>query len=425
MENKIKEIIETTKLKFGLDNYHLGQQELYRGINEFNETIYSLSMEWYPAHMMEQDEEGVNPKGTAVIQYQLDTGQYRSVIFVQGMSYANGPICSPLSLNEIIRWVERESTLVYGKQFQLSQQKDNRFQFFICVGGIPIAPSGQIEVHLDHMGKLVQYSIYGQYPPAASIQEELYSLSLHKVESFAKKQLQLIEYPAQEQQRYIPFYLMEEIYVSNDGQGILPFQFTANSPTHLTIDEVVAWDFTNIQTEPFERVDVNLSEIISVEQAVVREPHPDTFPITTEEQEKCITVVKRAMVQLYPDDSGQWVLKALQRDRGYIQAVLRKKKTTNHMFQRKLLLFIDTERSAVVNHMDNITLLHMFDPFESAEDVKVSHEEAFSKLKDLIELSPVYVYDATQKKYILCGKLDCHFGVHAVNGEVMSLDDLH
>ncbi|WP_028545259.1 hypothetical protein [Paenibacillus taiwanensis] len=423
MENKMKQIVEATKLKFGLDNYYLRQHELYRDVNRFQETIYTLSMEWYPTHLPEQVEEGINPAGTAVIQYELSTGQYRSVIFVQNTSYANGPICSPISLNELVKWVETESALVYGQQFHLLNQQEDRFQFYLSIDGTPIAPSGQIEVKFNYEGKLVQYSIYGQYPRASFVQTELFSLSLHKVESLAKRQLKLLEYPAQEQQRHIPLYAMEETYVTSDGLATIPMQLVADTQAHLTIDHVVEW--TDQQIEPFERIALNEPEIITFEQAAVCEPHPDTYPITIEEQAKCMEAVKKAMAQLYPDDSGKWVLKTLHRERGYIQAVLRTRETTKHLFARKLLLFIDTDRDAVVNHMDNITLLRMFDTFESAEDVQVSHEEAYFKLTDKIELSPVYVYNAAQKKYVLCGKLDCHFGVHAVSGEVLSLNDLH
>jgi len=34
------------------------------------------------------------------------------------------------------------------------------------------------------------------------------------------------------------------------------------------------------------------------------------------------------------------------------------------------------------------------------------------------------VYDFDQMKYILCGKLDCQYGLDAVTGEMIVLDDL-
>ena len=42
----------------------------------------------------------------------------------------------------------------------------------------------------------------------------------------------------------------------------------------------------------------------------------------------------------------------------------------------------------------------------------------------MFELKPYYVYDFEHKQYVLCGKIDCQYGVNAGNGEVISLDDL-
>ncbi len=51
-------------------------------------------------------------------------------------------------------------------------------------------------------------------------------------------------------------------------------------------------------------------------------------------------------------------------------------------------------------------------------------EHIFSCLKEMLELKPYYVYDYEQKQYVLCGKIDCQYGVHAASGEVVALDDL-
>ncbi|SYX81767.1 hypothetical protein [Paenibacillus alvei] len=87
----IQEIIHATQHKFRLEDYRLHTQELYREVSLFNETTYYLSMEWYPPYVKESVDEDSNPEGTAVISYDLTTGQYTSVIFVQGKSYANSP----------------------------------------------------------------------------------------------------------------------------------------------------------------------------------------------------------------------------------------------------------------------------------------------------------------------------------------------
>ncbi|MDQ0216680.1 hypothetical protein J2S13_003154 [Oikeobacillus pervagus] len=69
-------------------------------------------------------------------------------------------------------------------------------------------------------------------------------------------------------------------------------------------------------------------------------------------------------------------------------------------------------------------MLEVFGQFQAPEKVTVNKEEAFEKMKELFELKPYYVYDFEQKQYVLCGKLDCDYGVIASIGEVIALDDL-
>lgn len=51
--------------------------------------------------------------------------------------------------------------------------------------------------------------------------------------------------------------------------------------------------------------------------------------------------------------------------RGHIQATLRRNAPSNRIFQRKILLFIDTKNYKVINYMDNKLMLDTFDEFQS------------------------------------------------------------
>lgn len=62
-------------------------------------------------------------------------------------------------------------------------------------------------------------------------------------------------------------------------------------------------------------------------------------------------------------------------------------------------------------------------PSQAASEISVSQKEAYEKLRERLELTPIYVYDEAQKHYVLCGKLDCHDGVDAESGEVFSLKE--
>ncbi|MDT8979284.1 hypothetical protein RQP50_23885 [Paenibacillus sp. chi10] len=428
MTINIQEIIHATQHKFGLEKYRLHTQELYREVNPFNETTYYLSMEWYPPYVKESVDEDTNPEGTAVISYDLTAGQYTSLIFVQGKSYANSPSIPNINLEEIIAWIERDTKLVYGKQFQLSHHQNGQYIFHECVDGTPLSPGGRIEIHIDEANKLVQYSKYGFYASESLIQKEAFTLSLEQVqvEQLAKQQLKLLEYPVYEEQRLLPLYGIEEVYVTNGRASIIPFEFIIHAGSWLNIDQVIEWE--QAKTQPLEKVDIEWQKTVTVEQAVACEPHPDSFPITEAEQEKAVAAVVEGMSQLYPSDSGQWVLKTLHlhRHRGYIEAILREQTPSKRVFQRKLVLFIDAQRFVTVNAMDNLPFIEMFDDFQAADEVVISQDEAYVKLneKGFIELTPVYVYHPELKKYVLCGKLDCPYAVNAANGEIMELNSI-
>ena len=88
------------------------------------------------------------------------------------------------------------------------------------------------------------------------------------------------------------------------------------------------------------------------------------------------------------------------------------------------MIMIDAKTLQAVNYMDNKPMLEVYDQFQALGKVTIPKEEAYEKLKELFELKPYYVYDFEQKQYVLCGKLDCQYGVNASNGEVIALDDL-
>lgn len=421
MDIRIKELVNATQQTYGLDNYYLQSHEIYRDVTMLGETNYFLSMEWFPAHIKEWKED-YNPEGTAVITIDLQSRNYKSVIFVGGKSYANGTPFQNIEINGVIQWIETEVGIVYGEQFQIVKERIGEYYFAECLDGIPVSPGWQSELRFDPEGRLTFYSVYGQFLSSSLEQKRDYSLTLQKIEPLARKQLQLIEYPVYEMNQLLPIYGIEEIYITNDGTTTIPFEVISGTRARLNIEQVMAWEQAN--TEAFERTEIRLQEVVTIEQAIAREPHPDSFPITDAEQAKCITAVEAGLSQLYPDESGQWILKTLHRERGHIQATLRMKAPSNRIFQRKILLFIDVQNYKVINYMDNKPMLDTFDEFQIEGEIAVSHDEAYEKLKKWLELKPVYVNDPRQKKYVLCGKLDCNYAVKATSGDVVELDSI-
>ena len=423
MDRRIQELIEFTKARFGLDNYYLKHHSLSRNVNIFNETVYTLCMEWFPNHETEHEDDDSNPEGAASIEINVNTRKFESVIFVMGKTYAKeGITFANLDSKTIIKWIERETGLTYGEQFQLHKEEEGELHFTECIDGVSVSPSGYIEIKFDRDGNLTFFSIHGQFPPKEMVKEETITLAIEKVEHLAKGQLKLIEFPSYEQKRLLSIYAVEEIYVTNDGMSIIPFEVIVDDRSYLKIDKTIDWD--EPINEPFERKEISWIENVTVEHAFSCELSPGSFPITKEDQDKCVMAVNDFLRQEYSNNTGKWILKTLHRDKGYIHAILRENKQNNRVFQRKLMIMIDAKNHQVVNYMDNKPMLEIFDQFHAPDKVMITKEEAYGKIKEWFELKPYYVYDFEQKQYVLCGKLDCQYGVNAANGEVIALVDL-
>ncbi|MGE8205683.1 hypothetical protein ACQKP0_14090 [Heyndrickxia sp. NPDC080065] len=420
MHTKIKELVDFTRDKYNLNDYHLYEYQLYRKVNMNNETEYSLSMEWFPNHITKREDEDLNPDGTAVVEIDFHTAQTKSVIFVGGKSFVTVPTFKHFDINEAIKYIESETGLRYREQFQQTKTEDSRLHFQACIDGTPVSPSGLIEIECDDAGRLIHFSVFQPFPTSDDVIIESYSLALENVDFIVKEQLKLIEFPSDEQKKLVAVYGIEEIYITNNGISTLPFEFFVDTGEYINIDKQMIWN------EPipmnFKRNLISFQEDITIEQALSKETHPDTFPITN--VDKCLSVVEDFLRQVYPDDTGKWILKTLHRDNGYIHATLRLVEQSKGVFQRKLLVMIDSKSLRVINYIDNEPLLEMFDSYEQSDSIKIDKIQAYERLKDLFELEPTYVYDRKKRNYILCGKLDCDYGIHASTGEVLLLNNL-
>lgn len=421
IDTGIQELIDFTREKFGLWNYYLKSHSFDRRVNIFNKTIYTFSMEWFPNDVVEPVDEDENPGGTASIEIDIQTSRLKSAIFVMGQTFAQNGVTFA-DKNDIVKWVEQETGLMYEQQFVLRNEEEGELHFSECIDGVGVSPSGMIDVKYDQGGRLTSYSSYGHFPSKEMVRIEPYTLTFENIEDIAKEQLKLLEFPLFEQKRLVAAYAVEEIYVRNDLSRTLPFEFIVDVKGYLKIDKVLVWD--KPLAAPFDRKELKWHEEITAEQAFSGEPSPDSYPITEQEQEKCVEVVRELLRQVYPNDSGIRILKSLHRERGYIHAVLRANKQDNRVFQRKMNVMIDPESLQVVNYMDNQMMLEMFDEFEVPEQVVISKDEAYEKLKGKFEITPYYVYDFEKNQYVLCGKIDCHYGVNATTGEIVSLDEL-
>lgn len=415
----MQELVDFTRDKWGLDNYYLHTYNFYRKLNVLNETIYTLTMEWYPSHITEQEDEDCNPDGTAVIDLNVQNHQFESVIFVGGETFVNKMLLESLEINDIIKFIENATGLIYGNQFNLQSEEENEYLFRSSFNGVTVSPSGIIEIKLNSEDKLTYFSINGPFPSADKVTEDTFSLKLEDVEQISKEQLKLINFPLRKQKKLIPVYCLEEIYITNDLSKTLPFIYQG---LVYSIDERLRWQPSNKKS--FKRRHMNLIENITANQAFSLEPHPDLIPITDSEKERCIGCIKDFLSQVYPSDSGKWLLKTLHRDNGYIQAKISLIDQVSSIIQRKLMVFIDPISFKVLNYMDNKDFFEIYEEFPETKNLNIDSESAFQRIKSTIDIKPVYVYDFKQKNYILCGRIDSDYGINAINGEVLELNDL-
>lgn len=426
MELVIQNIINSTKEKYGLDCYNLYRHHFSRKVNLFNATTYVLNMEWFPDHADKlQEEEGLNPEGTAVIEYNLTEQIYEKVIFVGGISYAAAELAQKrVDRDTVIRWIQQETGLEYGKQFQFQKEDGKVYDFTACFDGIQLSPSGLIRVSFDQDGRLTYYSIDGPFPSRNRVDSEYFSLSIDDVESWAKEQVRFLEIPSFEEQRMTAVYGVEERYIVHSNPT-LTLPFVSFHHSSVDVNEVLKWDSPMEHPVELERRQLDMNDEVTMEDVIAGIPHPDSFPITKEEQLQCMDGTALLVRQLYPEASGKWTLTTLHREQNYIVATCRQRGETKNIFSRKLMIFFDRISREPVNYIDNQTFQDaFFQDFKSADAIKVSKDEAYEQLRSSMELTPAYVYIPEQKKYILCGKLDCKYAIRASDGERIVLSDV-
>lgn len=423
MDVRIKELVDFTKVKFGLDNYFLHTWNIYCNKNEINGTDYTLTMEWYPNWIKEQTEDELNPPGTALVELDLKSSRLKSIIFVGGKTFANTVTFNSPDSEEAIRWIERETGFTYLEHFQIKNKETEKIMFEACINGIPLSPSGLMELRLDDQGRLTFFSNYGHFLSQKTVKKVKNTLTLDNehVKQIAYEQCKLLDFPSSKEEKWLSIYAIEEIYVAHDKKT-LPFELIADKHSYITIDQVMEWDAPIHET--FKRHPLKFeNNPVTVEQAFSFAPHPDTFPLTKHEQKKTTRVVLDFLRMEFPQDTGKWTLTSLHRSDRYIIAELKQAKDKK-AFQKKLKVFIDAASFQAKNYFDRDWILEMYKDYLPPAAKKINKKEAFEKIKTTIELTPVFVYDFEEQHYILCKKIDSSFGVLAHNGELIELDEV-
>ncbi|NYF25256.1 hypothetical protein [Sporosarcina sp. JAI121] len=420
MNKQLQIIVDETQVKFGLDAYRLERYSIYKERDSTGAASFIINMEWFPKELNEPIEEDYKPVGTAIVEYSIQKKHFSSVSFVQGKSYSIKTHFPGQTAEEVAAWLEEETGLVYKRDFKLTEASLDGFRFESDIGGFPISPNSIIEVEFDEVGKLISYHSYGEIPSEEHVLKSKFTLTLEEIESIVKKQLQLVNYPSETENRFIPVYAMEEVYVTVDGARIIPFMELERSD--VKVDEIMVWD------EPLKK-QINREEIIVVSEASVEEAFSNSGvdenrTLSAEQIKYGKNIVRDVLRSEYPTESGIWKLSKLRRQESFIEAHCEIIEEVPSLFKRKVIIFMNPETMTVLNLLDNESMFEIFDAFAPAEKAVTTHEEAFEKMVPYITLDPTYVFDGFIGKYVLCGLLDAAEAVDAVSGEVISLMEI-
>lgn len=423
MDERIKGWVDLTGEKLGLHGYFLHTSFIHSRINVFNETEYYLHMAWYPRDYLEFHEEAMNPPGTALVELNLKTGTFRSIIFIDGKRET--PLrFPPDDLSALIHWIEQETGLIYENQFQFVKQEEQRRIFCSCYKGVPVSPSGEIQVSLDDEGYLFFYLNDGVFPAQDEVEEEPYVLTFDSsLQKVVEKELKLQQFPSSKQQKWISVYTLPPVYIQNKNQAILPFPKEERGVPSVLIDQLMEWDTPD--GEPFIPIrETNpRNHEVTMEDVLASTPHMDLQAIRDGEKEQAVAGVLSFMRKVFPYDSGLWKLHYLYRAHGKLHGVL-KQVQDDGLLQRQVSVILDPGNFTAVNYYDNKLLIKMFGKQPVINPVPVRKEDALKEILSVVQLNPVYVYHSELKKYVLCGNLACEYGVMADSGEAVLLSDL-
>lgn len=416
MDQRIQAIIDYVAEKYKLDNYYLKRHHIFS-----EDTSYILNMEWFP-NDAEITSEDYSPAGTLSMDVDIHTKLLRRIIFVNGVNVTEASFPQAGNTELAIEWIEQETGLEFGRQFKIVHEEEKELHFQAAVDNIAVFPSGSIDIEFNEQGKLSLFSIDGSFPDEEQLSWEPFALTEETIEPISRTQLKLLEIPVEEEEKWRSVYATTTIFVTNDGQNTISYE-QVESPKSLTsVDIILEWDASI--DEPFERKDFDLSLEVSPEEAFAKTKNTDRDVLTENDQIQVQSAVLSFLQREYPQASGKWKMTGIWSEKDYIFAELKPAAPSTRVIDRKIRLIIDPTTYEAINYMDNYAILDLFNHFKKADDPKISKEEAFTKLSKHIEVTPVYVYDKTQNRYVLCGKVDCGYGVDSVTGEIILLDEL-
>lgn len=408
MDERLQELIDDAKVTYGLDTYYLKDHHIFERKNNH----FTFSMEWLPDHT-EPTADGNNPDGTAIIDIDIATKALKSIIFINEKTFAKDGVLPTKDKDNLLDWVEQTTGLIYDKQFEITEDQADFVHFQARIDHIEVAPTGNIKVSFNVDGAITSFLIDGFFPDESAIDSEPFGLIKENTLEIAKLNCKLIDIPIESTDAWIPFYFIEDMYVTNDCIDTISPTTINENKTFMTMNEVLKWE-TPLKRR-FMPSNLNKSTEVTLEHAL-----QPIEALTEIEVEKCVEETCFIIQHQFPNDSGKWILRNLQRRHKYIIAEVKEVDAPHRALERKINVILDAKTYTVVNMMDNGVLLQMLEHFKAPETGKITIDTAFEQLIEHIKIDPIYVYKKETKTYKIHGKLTCDYAVNAITGKLVT-----
>lgn len=417
MDNRLQQLVNYFKDKFGLKYYQLETYTFHKETTYDGKTHYKCHLKLFPDATRDEAEEDYNPPGTAVIDYNLTTEKLASIQFVDGVSYATTTLFHNQTVQEIATWIERETDYQYEDDFNIVDTLNNGYIFQAEINGHPSSPKRRFEVEFDQAGKLTSFRLPDIHIMTEDIQEEAFTLTKEAIEPLLKQQVKLIQYPDEEAAAFIPLYSVEEVYITNDGKRMIPFLI--HEREEIVINELLEWTTPLVRT--IERKEIPPNIEVSLAEAFAQKSPTIKDTIWEEKTLKIIPIITDVLRTVLPHDSGKWTLATVRKKDHFLEVTCTWNDMEKTFFNRKFITLLEPISLEVLNYIDNGELFEIFDSFTPAPNPKITQAVAYEKLLPTIRLTPTYVFDVHTKQFQLCALLDSRSIVDAVTGKLIPL----
>lgn len=417
MEKHIHSMMEEMANTYQLTDYFLGRHELIRTKNYLHETNYALVMEWFPNFYQDWADKTENPPGTVILEIDFHSKRLRSLTYTEPIKQPS--FLPPEKIEAMANWIRRQTGLVVGKQLHLVKQADHIYEFRAVKNHVPIYPIASVRFQFVD-SYFQSFSINGVFPPEEKFKLEDFHLHPDTIQPVIESQCKKMIAPNFADTSWQAIYGIEEIFITNDGMNLLPLDFHYHEASFVELNHQIQWKSAISTKHPSKKRPIFIEDKVSLEMALKKETHPDFKQISDWDILASMDCTEVFLQKYYPNDSGKWIFKKIYRQLDFLVVSLVRENAFD-LFNQKLHLYIDAKTKELVNYLDSQFIYGDFKKALYTEEDVITVSQALRKLYKYIRFTPVYVYDFIQKKYILCGKLNCPYGIDVITGKKIRL----